>query len=327
MAAKRSRAPGRLIALVALLLAACSAGGPLEAPRADAGGLTVTGSDGRKLALSVWPAEQPEAVILAVHGYGDYGPSTFTEAAEYWAGRGITTYAYDQRGFGRNPSRGYWPGAETLVDDLTVVAEQVRARNPCKPLIVVGHSMGGGVVLAAAGKKLKADGLVLAAPAIWGGEKLNPFYRMAAWLAAVAIPDKRISGKGLVQIQASDNIDVLRALGRDPLYLSPPSAREFMGLVRVTDLAERAAARVSTPALLLLGENDQIVPSRSVTEVFARLEGPHSIWVYPSGWHLLFRDLQARQVWEDVAEWATSETRPAIDGCVGTGGEAAAPAE
>lgn len=316
MAAGRGAAARLLMALgTALLLAACDAGGPLKAPWGDAAGETITGSDGQRLALSEWQAEAPEAVILAVHGYGDYGPSTYRDAAKFWAGHGITTYAYDQRGFGRNPSRGYWPGADALVADLNTVAAQIRERHPCQPLVVVGHSMGGGVTLAAAGSGLRADGLVLAAPAIWGGQQMNPLHRLVAWLAAVVAPEKRYTGKGVVSIQASDNIEALNELGRDPLYLSPPSAREFMGLVRVTDLAERAAAKVKTPALLLLGRKDQIVPNDTVETIFRRLDGPRQIRFYPDGWHLLFRDLHAEQVWQDVADWAKAAPRAAPTFC------------
>ena len=38
-------------------------------------------------------------------------------------------------------------------------ARQIRGRHPCLPLVVAGHSMGGGVVLAAAGRGL--DGALL----------------------------------------------------------------------------------------------------------------------------------------------------------------------
>ena len=141
---------------------------------------------------------------------------------------------------------------------------------------------------------------------------MSPLHRFAAWLAAIVVPDRRFTGRGLVRIQASDNVEALRELGRDPLYLSPPSAREIQGLVQVTDLAARAASKVSAPALLLLGEKDQIVPNRSVEDIFRRLDGQKRVAVYPEGWHLLFRDLQAVRVWDDVADWAKAATaRPA----------------
>ncbi|MEM6934620.1 MAG: alpha/beta fold hydrolase, partial [Pseudomonadota bacterium] len=231
------------------------------------------------------------------------------EAGKYWASAGLTTVAYDQRGFGRNTSRSFWPGADGLIADLKSVARDLRRKHPCKPLILLGHSMGGGVTLAAS-PELDVDGLILAAPAIWGGEELNPFHRLAAWIAATAVPDTRFTGEGVVRIQASDNIEMLRELGRDPLYLRPPSAREIWGLVRITDMAEAASIDMRVPALLLLGEKDQIVPKRAVRRVFNQGDGPRQVVVYPEGWHLLFRDLQAETVWEDVANWIAKVPRP-----------------
>jgi alpha-beta hydrolase superfamily lysophospholipase len=296
-----------------LALAGCAVGGPLVAPSGPPPppftGPHLAAADGTPLAFSEWPAGEPRAVILGVHGFGDYGPSTFTQAARFWAGQGIATYAYDQRGFGRNISFGRWPGAAALAADLRQVAAQVRARHPCLALIVVGHSMGGGVALAAAGRGLDADGLVLAAPAIWGGAELNPLHRLAAWTVAMAMPERRFTGAGVVEIQASDNIEMLRALGRDQHYLRPPSAREMLGMVRVADMAEAAAASVGLPALLLLGAKDEIVPDAAARRVFARLTGPRRVIEYQEGWHLLFRDLQAERVWRDVADWSRAVPR------------------
>lgn len=306
------------------LLAGCAAGGPLPAdvelgpslgsravPEPVALAHSLPAADGSALPTSVWePTGAPaKAVVLALHGYGDYGSSTFEPAAEAWAGLGIVTYAPDQRGFGRGPTRGRWPGAATLSDDAVSMARAVRERHPGLPLTVIGHSMGGGIVLAAADPSrpdggLQADRIVLAAPAIWGGTALNPLHRAAAWIAAGTVPERRFTGRGVVRIQASDNIEALIALGQDPYYLSPPSARELFGLVRVTDNAEAAAERVRTPAMLLLGEKDQIVPAARVEAVFARLQGPAETRRYEDGWHLLFRDLGAEAVWSDVAAFA-----------------------
>ena len=86
-------------------------------------------ADGTALPLAVWPAEggPPKAVILGLHGFGDYRDA-FEEPAEIWAKAGITTYAYDQRGFGESPTRGRWPGTDTLVEDAKAVAALLRAK-------------------------------------------------------------------------------------------------------------------------------------------------------------------------------------------------------
>lgn len=290
--------------MIGWLMSACAAGGPIATPATVADTPeTLAASDDSRVAASVWLVDQPKAVIAALHGYGDYGHLTFRRAAAYWQGRGIATYAPDQRGFGRNPSRGKWPGAEGLIEDAVAYLADIRARHPCAPLVLIGHSMGGGVALAAAGRGAEIDGLVLATPAIWGGERLNPLHRGAAWLAAMLFPEQRFSGRGVVRIQASDNIEALRELSRDPLYLSPPSAREIFGLVRLTDMARRSTGSVRIPALMLLGAKDQIVPNGAVRAVFSEVKGPRRVIEYPEGWHLVFRDHQAKTVWRDVADW------------------------
>ena len=105
-----------------------------------------------------WPSRGPaRAVILALHGFGDAGDLTYDGAAAYWAGRGIAVYALDQRGFGGNASRKQWPGIDALIADATAAARDLRRRHPGLPLVVVGHSMGGGVALAAAAEGMDAD--------------------------------------------------------------------------------------------------------------------------------------------------------------------------
>src|SRR5689334_15290012 len=75
-------------------------------------------SDGTSLPVTSWPAVKgkPKAVILGLHGFGDYRMA-WEEPAGIWAKDGFTTFAYDQRGFGASPTRGRWPGTEALVSD------------------------------------------------------------------------------------------------------------------------------------------------------------------------------------------------------------------
>lgn len=262
-------------------------------------------SDGASLGLRITPAPHERAIIIAVHGMNDYS-NAFAQAAAYWASNDITTYAYDQRGFGESDQFGRWPGAPTLIRDLNETIAAVHDISPDTPVILVGHSMGAGVVMAAMAKGvLDVDGVVLAAPGIWGGEKMPLPYRMTLNIAASFTPGKTLTGER-TERRSTDNIEILRAMFTDPLVIKATRMDAILGVVRIMGEAWRASAHAGGKILFLYGENDEIIPVSAMADAAKRLCGEVTVVAYPDGWHLLFRDLQAETVWRDVARWVLS---------------------
>jgi acylglycerol lipase len=295
-----------VIAFVAAVpLAGCA--GPEALPDVGPSRAAVSVPDLDALAMTRWPSDgPPRAVILALHGFGDAGPLTFAAAAAHWSERGIAVYAPDHRGFGANFSRKRWPGADALISDAVAHSRQLRASHPGLPLVVVGHSMGAGIALAAAAQGLEADALVLAGPAIAGGPALSPIARASARALAAIAPDRRWTGRGLVDIQPTDNFDTLIAVATDPRHFGDPSSREILGLVEIMDRAAAAAPAVTTPTWTLMGAQDEILRPERVRSVHDTIPGGVGFRLYPDGWHWLFRDLQAPLVWREVADFALS---------------------
>ena len=302
-----------LVASLGLLIGACAPrlaplGGEPTEPRLT-GDRLVTG-DGLELPLRAWlpgAGTAPWAVILALHGFNDYS-GAFRDPGRFWAARGIATYAYDQRGFGAAPNRGLWAGAPALFADLTAAARALRARHPGLPLYLVGISMGGAVILGAiiGPDPPPGDGVILVAPAVLARSTMPILYRLALWLGAHTMPWLTVTGEGL-EIQASDNIEMLRALGRDPLVIKATRIEAIHGLTDLMDLALGAAPRVDRPALVLYGEKDEVIPRNSTLRLWRGLPAPgvgrYRRALYPGGWHMLLRDLQAEVVLEDIVAW------------------------
>jgi len=316
----------RLLLLgVALLAGGCAPyvhGPGADLARPALNGSQVVTADSRTLPLRSWlPEGRPEAVIVALHGFNDYS-NAYADAGRYWAGRGIATYAYDQRGFGAGADAGYWHGGERMAADLVQVIALVRERHPGTPLYVVGESMGGAVAMVAAAKAnphpLAVDGLVLSAPALRGREAMNVFERAGLWFFSHTVPWYTVSGSDLpFKIKASDNVEMLRALGKDPLVIKQTRVDAVHGLVDLMDAANDAAARLDLPTLVLYGENDEIVPPEPTYRMIGRLTGlgeERRVAIYPEGYHMLMRDLQAEVVLEDIATWVKNQRAPLPSG-------------
>ncbi|HSA81948.1 MAG TPA: lysophospholipase [Geminicoccaceae bacterium] len=257
------------------------------------------------------PDSPPRAVILAVHGFNDYS-NAFTDFGEYAASRGIAVHAYDQRGFGANPDAGLWPGIPLLVADLRRERERLAELYPERPVYLLGESMGAAVLIAAVANEvpLAAAGIIMTAPAVWGGDQLNPLYRATLWLASRVAPGLKLTGRDL-GIMASDNLDVLQALGADPLFIKATRVDAIAGLVGLMDLAYAEARAVPGPLLILGGARDEIVPPKAHLAVLERLTAdPCLEIVYPEGWHLLLRDLQRQVVWDDILAWVDGAPPP-----------------
>lgn len=301
------------LGLIGVLLAACTPvrqSAQIPGPGYQGPRFTPTqfvSFDGTALGLSTWQAQTPEpkAVIVALHGMNDYARA-FETAAPYWAARGITTYAYDARGFGRSPQRGVWGNEALMIKDLRTALQAARAAHPLAQIVAVGESMGAATILAAAGEAegIAADRLVLIAPAVWGWSNLPLVYRVSLWTTAhLPVSRKPFDPPRTVTrtITASDNIEMLRRLGRDPNMIFATRLDAVYGLVRLMEKAYRAADKLPPQTLVLYGARDQIIPRPALTATVAKLPLSVRTVEYPDGYHMLTRDLQAERVWADVA--------------------------
>lgn len=304
-----------------LLLSACAtaphpAGPDVQAPVLDADAMVA--ADGARLPLRSWlPEAGPKAVVIAIHGMNDYS-NAFDGPGKALAAKGIAVYAYDQRGFGRGPHAGWWSSTAAMAADLRAAAHLLAARHPGTPLYLLGESMGGAVTIEAAvhAPMPEVKGVILSAPAVWGRSSMPWYQRAALWLAYQVAPGWTLTGRGL-KIQPSDNIEMLRALSRDPLVIKQTRVESINGMVDLMDAAQADAPRLELPALLLYGAHDEIIPPEPTWEAVAalpRLGNGQRAALYVNGWHMLLRDLQAQVVIDDIAAWIADPSAPLPSG-------------
>lgn len=162
------------------------------------------------------------------------------------------------------------------------------------------------VAIATDRASLNVNGVILSAPAVWGRATMPWYQTTALWISAHTVPGITLTGQGL-KIIPSDNTEMLRALGRDPLVIKETRIDTLYGLTGLMDAALAASPMLDLPSLILYGEHDEIIPREPTDRMLATLprgdKGQHKVVFYKNGYHMLLRDLQAEKVWSDIAEW------------------------
>lgn len=275
--------------------------------------------DGAELGLTVFgDQDAPEIVIVGVHGMNDYA-NAFHMAAPYWAERGVKTYAYDQRGFGRSVGRGDWPEEELMREDLRTAVKLVRTKYPNATLAVVGISMGGAVAMSAFGSDRPPEGVdrvVFSGPGLRGWGSLPFVQRVALWTSVRVRPGWVVRPPKFVKIEPSDNIEMLQRLWTDPLGIRENKIEQVHGVISVMETAHKAAPNLpgNIPMLLTYGAKDIVIPENGVRRTAKVLPAHVRTAYYPDGYHMLLRDLQAETVFDDVLTFLNNPDAPLPSG-------------
>jgi lysophospholipase len=264
---------------------------------------TLSSGDGTRLAWRAWPVATPRAVLAVVHGLGEHA-GRYVRLAEAMASRGYACYALDLRGMGRSDGRrGHVDRWRQWVDDCAAFHDMVRERSGDVEVVLLGHSFGGVVVASAV-----LDGAVRPRRFVLS----NPAFR-----PAVVVPGwKLLLGRatsGLVPTLTLSNEVDAALLSRDPAvaveYAADPlvhdriSSRLFTEWVAASERALARAGDLAIPCLLIVSEDDRII-DREGSLGFARRAGAHARVVsYPGRYHEPFNDLDAGEVFDDLAGW------------------------
>ena len=268
--------------------------------------------DGANLPFRHWlPKTDPHAVLIALHGFNDYS-RFFQQPGEYLSKQGIACFAYDQRGFGAAPKRGLWAGGAAYTDDLQTLVRLVKQRYPDRPVYLLGESMGGAIIITAMSQANMpaVEGIILVAPALWARSTMPWYQTGLLWTLSHSLPWLTLTGKG-VRVMPSDNIEMLRALGRDPWVIKATRVETVYGLTDLMDEAFNSATLLRGNTLMLYGEKDEIIPKKPtyafLQKFLAEDAADKTVAFYQKGYHMLLRDLHAPTAWKDIAAWISNK--------------------
>ena len=269
-------------------------------------------SDGLALHYRAWLPPAARGVLLIVHGLAEHS-GRYAHVGPRFAGAGYAAYALDHRGHGLSPGRRVHVGrfAEYL-DDVDALAAVVRARHPALPLVLVGHSQGGLVVLGSALERPRGlAGAIVSSPllGVHPATRASPVLIAAARLLSVVWPSILISNH-VDASRLSRDPAVGRAYLADPLVSHRVSPRWFTAVSGAIARVQQDAPSLSVPLLLMISGADRIVdPEASVR--FASLAPAQLVDLvrWDGFYHEMFNEPDRETVFRRMEAWLAARGR------------------
>lgn len=272
-------------------------------PTVTPAGSTVTNAtaaDGTRLLVRHWaPTADPWLSMLLVHGLGEHS-GRYQRTGGLFAAAGVDVSAFDLRGHGGSAGRRgdveHWTD---FLDDIELMLRGVRSGAAGRPVVLLGHSMGGLLCTDyVVSGRASPDLLVLSAPALDDG--------LPRWQHAVGPVIARVMPR-----LALKNAWGPEALSRDPevgrlAHIDPGCPQSATVRLGAFGFAAQARARsgvdrVRLPTLVIHGGDDRLVPTRA-TEPFQELPGV-TRRVYAGLRHETLNEPEGPEVVADVLDW------------------------
>lgn len=269
---------------------------------------TLTLPDGLKLYARQWHLENPKAAIVIVHGLGEH-IGRYQHVAEALNAAGYAVVGQDHRGHGKSEGqpRAYAAQLDLLVDDLEPLWNATEQEYKGKPLLMIGHSMGG---LLATRFSLrhqeKMGGLITSGVGLLPGASIpKAAIMIGKWLGQIA---PQLSLTSLDSKTVSRDPAVVSAYENDPLVFHGKLKAGFgLSLLRAGEDTLARAATLKLSMLIMHGEFDQLVNVEASHRLYAASgSADKTLKIYEGMYHEIFNEPEKASILVDVIRWLDS---------------------
>lgn len=229
-----------------------------------------TNKDGFQLFQQSWLIDDPKAVVLIVHGFGEHS-SRYAHLAAYLNEHGYAVYSYDHQGHGQSEGRrAYIDSFDIFRVDLLQMLNRVRLQHPDLPFFVYAHSMGGEIMAYTAVRDMpKLDGIIFSAPALVPGDDISPLLIKVSGIVGRFLP--KIPTTQLDGTKISRDPAEVQKYDSDPLnYRGGIPARTASEMIRGFGEIEAGTPRLMYPMLIVHGSEDALVNIEGSMQLYAR---------------------------------------------------------
>jgi len=251
-------------------------------------------SDGFDLFCRHWKAvEDRKKSVVCIHGIGGHSED-FRIIGQDLAEAGIEVYALDLRGFANSKEealqRGDTSDFKRHLKDVDEVVDLMRKRHPKNKVYMFGYSVGALYTLwYSANHPDTLDGIILAAPAINYLKANMPRRDRVKFPFMLIFAPKTFYDSSKNWSHDFKESEEGKIILQDPLYTTKRSWRWLGGIKRMSDRALQNASQTDKPALIIVGEKDDLYIRKGAKQLLEGLATKDkSIQTFPDADHLFY---------------------------------------
>jgi alpha-beta hydrolase superfamily lysophospholipase len=273
----------------------------------------------------LWQVHSPvKGVLTLVHGLGEHS-GRYCAVVKALTAAGYAVYAFDNQGHGKSEGqRGHIDRWQDYRDNTQAFLQLVRQQEPTAPLFLMGHSLGGLIVLdyilrnarSAQHQSLNVRGIIVSAPPIQLMNGTASSVRiMLARLLSGLFPRLTLQ-MGLDKSGLSRKQEIADEIAEDPLIHSCVTLRWGSETLNTIEWVKSHIDQLDLPILLTHGDADPIIAPDGSREIFQQIQTPDkTLTLYPGSYHEPHNDLDADVVVTDLVNWLNEYSQLPDGGC------------
>jgi alpha-beta hydrolase superfamily lysophospholipase len=246
---------------------------------------------------------QSEAVVAFVHGHGDHC-RRYDEWFSMLTAKNISVVTFDYRGHGRSQGkRGVIKQFNDLLQDVTLLHQNVKALFPGIPVVLFGHSLGATITLSYILRSPSRPDLAIATSP-WLHLKKPPGWCLSAFIrfGSRVVPFYTFK-TGLRSSDFSSLEGFPEKREKDRLVHNRISFRFFSEVSREAQWIRDNFSTIEIPLLLLQGSDDLIMDSAEARKLYDSAPGHVSYREWDYAGHQLHNSERSNEVMDFIIEW------------------------
>jgi alpha-beta hydrolase superfamily lysophospholipase len=273
---------------------------------------TFIGKGGLEIFFQQWEVTNPKAILVIIHGLGEHS-GRYGNLIDALQNKGIAIYALDHRGFGRSGGkRGYVDSFMDYIYDMKIFVNMIKDKHPNKPVIMLGHSMGGVLALKYALTHAEdLDALILSSPGLVPAIKVPAWKKNLAIFLSSKIPSLTMPS-GLDATTISRDKEVVKQYLADPLVHDKVTPRFYVEMMNTIDECINRCGEIKHPLLLFHGTADALVLDEASKIVYQKASSKDkTLKLFEGLYHETMNELEPdrKKVLKLVAEWIVAHAK------------------